>query len=53
MAGVVPGFMIRLGDGTDSSGVIVGLAGGGGVWPELAWRVEQRAAQVLEEPQAV
>ena len=52
-AGVVPGFMIRLGDGTDSFGAAGGLAGGDGAWPELGGRFEQRAAQVLQQPQAV
>jgi len=52
-SGLVPGFMIRLGDGADSFGVIGGLAGGRGAWPELARWLEQRAAQVLQEPQAV
>jgi hypothetical protein len=46
-AGVVPGFMIRLGDGADSFGLIVGLGCCGGTWPELAGWFEQRAAQVL------
>jgi hypothetical protein len=32
-AGVVPGFMIRLGDGADNFGAVGGLAGGGGSWP--------------------
>ena len=45
--------MIRLGDGTDSFAAVGGLAGGDGAWPELAGWVEQRAAQVLQEPQAV
>src|SRR5260370_17202807 len=52
-AGVVPGFMIRLGDGADSFAGVGWLAGGDGAWPELAWWVEQGAAQVLEQPQAV
>ena len=52
-AGVVPGFMIRLGDGADSFGGAVGLAGFAGAWPELAGWFEQRAAQVLQEAQAV
>src|SRR5713226_8528189 len=45
--------MIRLGDGTDSFAAVGGLAGGDGPWPELAGGFEQRAAQVLQEPQAV
>src|SRR5438552_15858516 len=49
-AGVAPRFMIRLGDGADSSGAVGGLAGGGGAWPELAGWFEQRAAQVLQQP---
>ena len=51
-AGVVPGFMIRLSDGADSFGGPGGLAGGRGGWPEVAGWFEQRAAQVLQEPQA-
>src|SRR5258707_13904208 len=42
------GFMVRLGDGTDSFGVIFGLGDGHGAWPQLGGWVEQRAAQVLE-----
>ena len=52
-AGVVPGFMIRLGDGTDSFRVVCGLAGGDGARPELAGRFEQGAAQILQQPQSV
>src|SRR5690348_15219744 len=52
-AGVVPGFMIRLGDGADSFGAGGGLAGGDRAGPELAGWFEQRAAQVLQQPQAV
>ncbi len=52
-AGVVPGFMIRLGDGADSFGADVGLAGCDGAWPQLAGWFEPRAAQVLQQPQAV
>ena len=40
-AGVVPGFMIRLGDGTDSFGAVGGLAGRDGAWPELGWWFEE------------
>ena len=40
-AGVVPGFMIRLGDGTDSFGAVGGLAGGDGAWPELGGWFEE------------
>jgi hypothetical protein len=53
MAGAVPGFMIRLGDGADSFAAVCGLASGGGAWPELAGRVEQGSAQVLQEAEAV
>ena len=52
-AGVVPGFVIRLGDGTDSFAAVGGLAGGDGAWPELGGRVEQGPAQVLQEPEPV
>jgi hypothetical protein len=52
-AGVVPGFMIRLGDGADSFGLIIWLGRGDGAWPELARWFEQRAVQVLQEPQPV
>jgi hypothetical protein len=51
-AGVVPGFMIRLGDGADGFRTVGGLAGGG-AWPELAGWFEQGATQVLEQPQAI
>src|SRR5258706_12796093 len=40
--------MVRLGGGTDSFGVIFGLGGGHGAWPQLGGWIEQRAAQVLE-----
>jgi len=40
-AGVVPGFMIRLGDGADSFGAAGGGAGGDGVWPQLGGWFEQ------------
>jgi hypothetical protein len=52
-AGVVPGFMIRLGDGTDSLLAVGGLAGGDGAWPELAGWFQQGVAEVLEEAQAI
>src|SRR5215470_7707136 len=45
--------MIRLGGGTDSFRGAGRMGGGGCAWPELAWRVEQGAAQVLQEAQAV
>src|SRR5262249_11092162 len=47
------GFLIRLGDGGDSFGAISGHGGGDCAGPQLAGRFEQRAAQVLEQPQAV
>src|SRR6185312_11244517 len=47
------GFMMTLGDSTDIPGAVVVLGGGDGAWPELARRVEERAAQVLQQPQAV
>src|SRR6266705_3893205 len=47
------GFMVMLGDGTDSFRAVGGGAGGDGAWPELAGWFEQRAAQVLQEPQPV
>ena len=40
-AGVVPGFMIRLGDGADSFGAAGGGAGGDGAWPQLGGWFEQ------------
>lgn len=40
-AGVVPAFVIELGDGADSFGVVGGLAGGDGAWPELTGWFEQ------------
>jgi len=39
--GVVPGFMVRLGDGTDSFAAVGGLAGGDGAWPELGGWFEE------------
>jgi hypothetical protein len=45
--------MIRLGGGADSFRPVDGLAGGGGAWPELAGRVEQGTAQILQQPQPV
>jgi hypothetical protein len=45
--------MIRLGDGADSFGLIIWLGRGDGAWLELAGWFEQRAAQVLQEPQSV
>ncbi len=52
-AGVVPGFMIRSGDGADSFELIIWLGRSDGAWPELAGWFEQRVAQVLREPQDV
>ena len=45
--------MVMLGGGADILGALVVPGGGDGAWPELAGRVEQRAAQVLQQPQAV
>jgi hypothetical protein len=45
--------MAMLGDGSDILRLVVIVAGGDGVWPELAGRFEQRAAQVLQEAEAV
>jgi len=42
-----------LGDGTDILGGVSVFDGGYCAWPELAGRVEQGAAQVLQEAQAV
>ena len=44
--------MVMLGGCSDSFGVIFGLGGGHGAWPQLGGRLEQRAAQVLELAQA-
>src|SRR5215831_10225652 len=48
-AGVVPASQGRLRGGPDG----FGLGGGGGAWPQLAGWVEQRATQVLQQPQPV
>ena len=40
--------MVMLGDGTDILRGASVLAGGYGAWPELAGRVEQRAAQTSD-----
>jgi hypothetical protein len=45
--------MVMLGDSTDIPGAVVVPGGGDGAWPELAGRVQQRAAQVLQQPEAV
>ena len=46
-------FMVMLGGGADILGAVVVPGDGDGSWPELAWRVEQRAAQVLQQADAV
>src|SRR5262252_2229598 len=45
--------MVMLGGGADILGAVVVPGGGDGAWPELAGRVEQGAAQVLEQPEPV
>jgi hypothetical protein len=45
--------MVMLGDGSDISVGVAVLAGVDGAWPQLGGWLEQRAAQVLQEPQAV
>ena len=45
--------MVMLGGGADILGAVVVPGGGDGAWPELAWRVEQGAAQILEEAEPV
>src|SRR5437762_3294415 len=45
--------MVMLSGSGDILGAVVVPGGGYGAWPELAGRVEQRAAQVLEQPQAI
>jgi hypothetical protein len=45
--------MVMLGGGADILGAFVVPCGGCGAWPEVAGRVEQRAAQVLQQPQAI
>jgi hypothetical protein len=37
--------MVTLGNGADIPGGVAGLVGGGGACPQLAGRVEQRAAK--------
>ncbi|MGO9082372.1 MAG: hypothetical protein ACLQDY_25645 [Streptosporangiaceae bacterium] len=44
---------MRLCGGSDNFWLIFGLGRGDGAWPQLAGWLEQRAAQVLQEPQAV
>src|SRR6266496_4177251 len=51
--GAVPVWWVRLRGRCDSFGLIVGLGRRGGAWPQLAGWFEQRAAQVLEQPQPV
>jgi hypothetical protein len=46
-------FMVMLGGGSDIPGAVVVPCGGNSAWPELAGRVEQGAAQVLQQPEAV
>src|SRR5439155_17068809 len=45
--------MVMLGGGADIPGVLVFPGGGDGAWPELAGRIEQGAAQVLQQPEPV
>jgi hypothetical protein len=45
--------MVMLGGGADILGVLVVPGGGDGAWPELAGRVKQGAAQVLQQPEPV
>ena len=45
--------MVRLGGGSDSFGVIIGLSGGDCAWPQLGGWFEQGPAQVLQQAQAV
>ena len=44
-AGVVPGFVVRLGDGADSFGAAGDGAGGDGAWLQLGGWFQERAAQ--------
>jgi hypothetical protein len=44
--------MARSGGGTDGSGVIAGLGGGDGAWPQPGGWFEQGPAQVLHQAQA-
>src|SRR5262249_28806700 len=46
-------FMGRLCGGSDSFWLIIGLGRCDGAWPQLTGWFEQRAAQVLQEPQAI
>src|SRR5438105_8307374 len=45
--------MVILGDGCDSFWLIILRVAGNGAWPQLAGWFEQRAAQVLQQAQAV
>jgi hypothetical protein len=47
-AGLVPRFMIRLGDDADSFGLIIWLGRNDSAWPELARWFERRAATLRE-----
>src|SRR5215813_15289226 len=47
------GFMGRLCSGSDSFWLIIGLGRCDGAWPQLTGWFEQRATQVLQEPQAI
>src|SRR5215475_7184734 len=46
-------FMGRLCSGSDSFWLIIGLGRCDGAWPQLTGWFEQRATQVLQEPQAI
>jgi hypothetical protein len=52
-AGAGSGFMIGLCGSSDSFELIFGLRRRDSARPQLAWWFEQRAAQVLEQAQAV
>ena len=45
--------MVMLGGGSDILGAVVVPCGGDSAWPELAGRVEQGAAQILQQPESV
>src|SRR4029077_18703114 len=45
--------MVMLGGSADILRALAGSGGGYGAWPELAGRIEQRSAQVLQQPEAV
>lgn len=46
-------MMATLGDGTDIVGAVIVSGSGDGICPELAGRFEERAAQILQQPQAI